>query len=498
MGELYNLDLEKHSIAALIKHPALIDKIDLFVKPSDYYFESSKRFFEVIKSIILQNKIPDAVLVSAKINELGITLPDKVQAFPYLKALELIPITEQSGLEYFKELATLSARRRVLENLRECANFIKKTDKSTIDEIISGVDGIYNTHINSFDLVDQPVSLFGMAREIIQEKMNNPGESAGYMTGFKEFDELYGGLRPKNLYCIASRAGGGKTSFLVKIAHNTANIINRDKNIKVLYLDSEMEFEDQVCRTIASITGIPFSYIDDGSVSQNKEWKNKLNKTLDVAEKEYNFDFLKVGNKSAEAVASIIRRWYNSKVGRGNPAIIVYDYLKVTSENIDDSNKEYAVIGRKTDLFKKLSEELGVVFLTAVQMNRDGENQGKKTGTFANNSSTVAQSDRISWFCSFLALFQRKTLDQIQLDGPDNGSHFMTVVKARFMGHKAPGFFDIVERTIDGKKQYVQNYISFDVKNFDVQEIGSLPTIIAKGKNKVDIQTSEPKDEAEF
>ncbi|MFA5234086.1 MAG: DnaB-like helicase C-terminal domain-containing protein, partial [Sulfurimonas sp.] len=413
MADLFNLELEKYSIAALIKYPALFDRVELFIKTKDFHYESNQRIFEVIRGLILQNKTPDAVLIAAKISDLGITLPNGIQAFPFLKSLELVPINEQNGLEYFQELATLSARRRILDNLRDCAKFIKTTDDSKIDNIISGVDGIYNTHINSFDILDQPVSLFGMAREVIQEKMNNPGESTGYMTGFKEFDELYGGLRPKNLYCIASRAGGGKTSFLVKIAHNTANIINKDKNIKVLYLDSEMEFEDQICRTIAAITGIPFSYIDDGTIAQNPEWKNKLNETLDVAEKEYNFDFLKVGNKSTEAVISIIRRWYNSKVGRGNPAICVFDYLKLTSETVDDSNKEYAIIGRKTDLFKKLAEELNIVFLTAVQMNREGENQGKKMGTFANNSTTIAQSDRISWFCSFLALFQRKTLDQI-------------------------------------------------------------------------------------
>jgi hypothetical protein len=74
----------------------------------------------------------------------------------------------------------------------------------------------------------------------------------------------------------------------------------------------------------------------------------------------------------------------------------------------------------------------------------------------------------------------------------------MSVQKARFQGRKAPGFFDIVERDINGKRQYVQNYISFDVQNFDVSEVGSLATIIKRGKNKIDIQNQDSKENIEF
>lgn len=495
MADLFNLELEKYSIAALIKYPNLFDQTELFVKSSDYHFEANRRIYEVIRSLILQNKTPDSVLVAAKIKDLGVTLPNGIQAQPYLQALELVPITEKAGLQYFQELAALSFRRNYLENLRDCAKIIKNTDSSNIEELVSKVDGKYNQYVNAFDVFDQPVNLFTVAREAIADKINNPEKSISYLTPFPEFNEFYGGLRPKNLYCFGSRAGSGKTTLLASLGFKTANICNKEK-LPLLYCDTEMEKEDSAIRTVASITGIPFNSLDQGEITQ--EWKTKIDTLLDKGEQEYSFDFLKVGNKSTDQLISIVRRWYNSKVGRGKPCIIIYDYLKLVNETATDAAKEYQLMGDKVDKFKKLAEEINAIFLTAVQLNRTAENQGKKEGTYSTNQAAISLSDRISWFASFVALFQRKTMDQISMDGPEFGSHSMHVVKARFNGPKAPGFFDIVERVVDGKKQYIQNYISFDVKNFDVKEVGSLQTIINKGKNKINIQNNSPKEEVEF
>lgn len=495
MADLFNLELEKYAIASLIKHPHLFDQVELFIKANDFHFEVNRRLFEVTRSLILQNKTPDSVLVAAKIKELGVTLPNGVQAHPYLQALELIPITEKSGLQYFQELAALSFRRNYLDNLRDCAKIIKSDDSNSIEELVSKVDGVYNKYVNTFDVFDQPVNLFTIARETIADRINNPEKSVSYLTPFPEFNDLYGGLRPKNLYCFGSRAGSGKTTLLANLGFKTANICN-DKKLNLLYLDTEMEDTDSALRTIAALTGIPFNSLDQGKIT--KEWKNKIDGLLDVADKEYKFDFLKVGNKSTDQVVSIVRRWYNSKVGRGNDCIICYDYLKLVNEPTTDSSKEFQLMGDKVDKFKKLAEEINAIWLTAVQLNRTAENQGKKEGTYSTNQASISLSDRISWFASFVALFQRKTMDQISMDGPEFGSHSMHVVKARFNGPKAPGFFDIVERVMDGKKQYVQNYLSFDVKNFDVREIGSLQTIINKGKNKVNIQNNSTEDESVF
>jgi CRISPR/Cas system-associated protein Csx1 len=79
--------------------------------------------------------------------------------------------------------------------------------------------------------------------------------------------------------------------------------------------------------------------------------------------------------------------------------------------------KEYQVIGEKTDKFKKISEELSVPVLTSTQLNRTGENQNKKSGSFNDDSSAIALSDRLQWFASFVGIFRRKTIDEMLLDG---------------------------------------------------------------------------------
>ena len=203
--------------------------------------------------------------------------------------------------------------------------------------------------------------------------------------------------------------------------------------------------------------------------------------------KNFKFHHLKVGNKSTSEILSIARRWYYSKVGRGGKAIITYDYLKMTGEGVSESWKEYQLIGDKTDKLKKLGEELNCVVLTSTQMNRSGESQNKKVGSFSDDSSAIALSDRLQWFASYVGIFRRKTIEEIAEDGEDWGTHKLVTTASRFQGKEAAGHVDLIERNIDGEKKFVSNYISFDVKNFNVEEKGSLDALVKKGGLKYQI-----------
>jgi hypothetical protein len=71
-----------------------------------------------------------------------------------------------------------------------------------------------------------------------------------------------------------------------------------------------------------------------------------------------------------------------------------------------------------------------VPILAFVQTNRDGISR--------EDASVIAQSDRIAWFCSSLAIFKEKTQEEMALDGPENGNRKLIVTDARF----GPGLTD--------------------------------------------------------
>lgn len=61
------------------------------------------------------------------------------------------------------------------------------------------------------------------------------------------------------------------------------------------------------------------------------------------------------------------------------------------------------------------------------------------------------------------------------MDTPESGTHKLIEVVVREQGRDAAGHQDLIRRTFpDGKVKYVKNFLNFEVRNFKVEERGSL------------------------
>ncbi len=88
--------------------------------------------------------------------------------------------------------------------------------------------------------------------ELLINEMTETGALSDdtYRTGFCDLDELIGGLRKGNIYLVASKAGIGKTDFVLNLIHNITELNNihtiffslkrtlRDMYIKILSMDT--------------------------------------------------------------------------------------------------------------------------------------------------------------------------------------------------------------------------------------------------------------------
>ena len=167
--------------------------------------------------------------------------------------------------------------------------------------------------------------------------------------------------------------------------------------------------------------------------------------------------------------------------------------MKLTYEKMGSNWAEHQALGEKVDKFKRLSEELNAAFLTAIQMNRSGENFNRDSRSVVYDSSAIAQSDRLQWFASFVAIFCRKTLDEIADDGPEFGTHKLVPLKTRFQGKDAAGHHDIIRRTFDDQStRWVNNYLNFNVDNFSVEERGSLAHLVRRENEQFPLDDASP------
>jgi replicative DNA helicase len=485
--KIRSVNVEKHVLAGFIKHPQSYHDVAHFINEQDFT-NGHKTIFGVIKNQIIHNQPLDAVIIAEKMKNLGINFnkPD-FNIFDYVESLTFLKISEKSLLASCKELKTLTIRREISEVSEQIQEAMANAGDQSPDKIISLADKMYNDKISAYDLDVKPEDLFANIEQMIEERANAPVTELGYVTPYKNFNQMYGGLRPGELYAWVSRPKHGKSTILNDIA-TKATIIN--PKMRSLVLDTEMQTNVMKFRIASAITGIPMWYLETGNFKNNKElWARWNSKKTELSMIQGRVNHMQVAGKPVEEIESIIQRWYLSEVGRGNPAIVVYDYIKLTGESGNGNKQEYQLIGDKVDSLKNVSVRLNIPLLTACQLNRSAEN-----GT--DDSSAIAQSDRLQWFAAYVGIFRRKTLDEQAEDGLNYGSHKMIELAARYQGKHSHGHSDLVKIKEGNQTKFKKNFISFEVNNFNVTEKATLQEIVdSKNGIKVDVFDRDYKEE---
>jgi replicative DNA helicase len=468
---LYSIQVEKHALCGLIQNPDLIPDIESFLSEKDFSVSPHNVIFSCLRSAFLNHEKIDKVLLAQKIQDIGISFKEDIDIFSYIDSISFAPITKEATIDACKELVKFKILRDLEETADRIKTYVNKAASQPIEKTILEVDAIYGEKINGFDVVKEPEELFFDIYEMIEERGNNPIDEIGLSTPYPEFNRLYGGLRGGNIYAIASRPKQGKTTWLNHMACETG----RMHNLPVLILDTEMSTQEIKFRTAAGFSGVPLWYLETGNWRKNPEYAEKVRKYLKNIKTQYKVYHYHVGNKPVDEVCALIRRWYLHVVGRGNRCIVAYDYLKLTGEKLSNNWAEHQALGEKVDKFKRISIEYNFPLLSAIQLNRSGENTGRQSNNVTDDSSAIAISDRLQWFTTYLGIFRRKTEDELILDTLESGTHKLIEIAARFQGKDAAGHRDFILREFpDGSKKYVRNYINFDVDNFNVAEKGSL------------------------
>ena len=479
MSNLYSVDLERHLLGGLINNPDSIAQIVGFLKETDFKTPEHSVIYSSIRQIIEDKKVLNLPLLINKVQNLGIKFKGDLAIGDYIDAVAFKKMNENGIIETAKVILKLRVLREIKSSSIDIGIHLEKNKDDDLSKIVCDVDAIYGDTLSSFAFDDGPENLYEGMYDAILETGNNPEESVGLKTPFPHFNRLNGELRGGNIYAIASRPSQGKTTYLNRMGYGVCEL----NDVPVLFLDTEMSTPEIRFRNAAAMTGVPLWYLETGQWNKNSEMRNKVKSTFEKRETLPIFHE-HVGSKTIDEVVSVIRRWHMKHVGRGKKCLICYDYLKLTGETLSNHWAEHQAIGEKTDKLKRIAEEIDCPIFTAVQINRSGENSGRKGVKMTDDSSVIAQSDRLMWFCTFLAIFRLKTNEEKEQDKGKNeagkfGTHKMIRLKGRYQGKDASGHTDGIERTMDdGTTEWQNNFINYQVENFQVTERGTLEDII--------------------
>lgn len=186
------------------------------------------------------------------------------------------------------------------------------------------------------------------------------------MTGFKQLDEILGGMDEGSLVALGGRTAMGKTAFAINIAKN-----NVERGNPVLYISLESTSELLVGKFLSNAANISFSHFRVNRMTK-EEWAQidkELNKIQDLP---LYIDCRPVG-KIDELCNDISKFVSENKI-----KLVIIDYLQLLyTEFSAPSDNRYGDINYFTRRLKSLAKELNITVLLLSQLNRNVEKDNR-------------------------------------------------------------------------------------------------------------------------
>jgi replicative DNA helicase len=489
---LHSLELEKYLLAGLLRFPETFLEVEGLITELDFTNNLHKTIYSVIRQTLRQKEKIEPALIAEKINMLSLSFADKVSnVFDYLNDLKLIQIQYKGVMDIADELSKYTMCREVGNAGLKMYEVMQQTAKKLPrEEIMQIADQMYNEKISIWDSRSLLPENLGSD---IDALLNGDVSDPGYPMPYQYTQRLYGSLlRPGNISVICARSGAGKTTFLNDLCYK----VSRDHNVPVIHFDNgEMLKEELQYRMLASLSGVPLYDIESRKYRSDKDCVERVDKAVKLIEARQ-FHYFDVAGKSVDEMVTLLRRFYLSKIGRGNPLIFSFDYIKSASEKNPANRQEYELIGSMVTKFKNfIKSEIPMPMITAVQANRNGVVTNRMSSAIIDDESIVSGGDRVIHYASHAFILRKKTHDELLAENKRWGTHKLINIKPRHLGQDVKRALALVK--IPGQDFLKSNYINFDVDNFSFEEKGDL-VLMAQALNKYDITTREVKKSVEI
>lgn len=349
----------------------------------------------------------DMPMVINEINEAGVA--ETVGGIEYLLSIQNMELSDSNFDVYLNSVVEASTKYKLHKQLKANLDELEensKGEKSSIEYIGNVEAGIMDLSTTSKS-IKEPINIAEGLGDYIQTLRKEKIDMVGIPTGYPILDTQIDGLVPGTLLVIAARKKMGKSALLT----NMATHIAFKQNTPILYIDTEMTFPEWRNRVIAMMSGVDERVIKHGGYSEDV-YATIMNKCVDVVEKRNNLYHEFMPGFTTEKVVAIYKKY----AMKHNMGVGFFDYLKEPdSASTDGNRKEHQILGDVTTKLKDLAGQLGIPFVTAVQLGRHND---------------IADSDRIARFADIVAHWGEREAKEID-EGGAKGSHKLVIKDTR-------------------------------------------------------------------
>lgn len=348
----------------LLSKDAIADVVEK-IQGHDFYRPNHHTVFEAILAVYSRGEPADAVTVAAELDRRG--LLTRIGGAPYLHTLiATVPTAANAG--YY---AGIVAEKAVLRRLVEAGTRVVQygyagADGADVTEVVD------RAQAEVFDVSRQRTRQDSqLLEDLLQPAMDEiealaDGAVTGIHTGFRDLDEILGGLRPGQFITIAARPGQGKSTLAMDWLRHCTIKARRPAALFSL----EMDKSEIVMRLLSAEAKVNLSDMRAGRM-RDDDWTRIAQRMPQISRAPLYID------DSPNLTINEIRAKSRRLKQRGGLDLIVVDYLQLMSSGSRFENRQQEVAEYSRQL-KLLAKELQIPIVALSQLNRGPEQRVDK------------------------------------------------------------------------------------------------------------------------
>ena len=312
---MYNLNIERAVLSAIVFDPEIFEEIASKLKPKDFYLPFHQHLFMAMETLVADEKPIDEEFLRSKMVSMG-----KFDETGMIDVLSANPISNTAA--YLSEIKAKSAKRALATLATEIKKVTIEDDLPAI-EIMNLVEKkLYEITQDSTneDFRESKDITLAMMEEIDRLKALGNSKLIGTDTGFRNLNDKTSGFGRGDLVIIAARPAMGKTALVLNMA---LKAIERDEG--VAFFSLEMPAEQLMLRMLSAKTSIPLQALRVGDL-KDEQWSQFSAAVDDISQKKLFVD--DGGYATIHHVRSKLRKL---KSQHPDITMAIIDYLQLMS-----------------------------------------------------------------------------------------------------------------------------------------------------------------------
>jgi replicative DNA helicase len=360
-----NTEAEEAVLGALLIDPDAVIRLATILRPEDFYREKHGWIYDCMLSLHEHREPVDFLTVCDELDRRGQLNEAGGRAF-ITSLINAVP-TSIHAEHYARIVERTAVRRRLIDAAGQIA-VLAYQEADDVAEVVDHAEQIlFGVSERRLSRELMPIKqVLSEYYDRIEYLTRHKEALIGIPTGFRQMDDLLGGLQRSDMIILAARPSVGKTSLALTIALHAAK--KHRKNVALFSL--EMSAEQVVQRLISAETGIESQRLRKGEIAED-EWGRFMKATGDLAE-----TFLFIDDSpglSALELRTKARRLH-AEVGLD---LLVVDYLQLMRGDYRSENRVQEISNISRSL-KAVARELNLPVLALSQLSRSVESRAEK------------------------------------------------------------------------------------------------------------------------